>query len=195
MNKKDCCKKYKGGKIPPCAQYLNNNWLLIKDGKLIYRNLNRLFFFVRVQSKPSSLDSLEANIQISLQHYIIGIFLHELLQDFNKYNKECTIASDPKTNSYIHKLLQNPPDKLNDQYNFSLTLSYSNQDAILNPFTYSFPIKPLLFYILLIINRIENHPGLFFANNNLVTEDTINFVLASMNLELPMSELYNDKNS
>lgn len=189
MRRKKICKLYQDGKIPLCAQYLNNDSPIIKDGKLIFRNLNRLFLFLTIQSKPSSPDTLVINIQISLKHYLIGLFLHNLLQDPSKYQKDLKIDSNPKINSIIHKIIQKPPKKLNTQFDYFLTLSYSNQNAILNPLTYSFPIKPLLFYLLLILNRIENHPGLFFINNDFVIEDTINFALAALHLELPFIAL------
>lgn len=192
MKRRKICNLYKDSEIPPCAQYLGNDFLLLKDGKLIYRNLNRFFFFISLNSNHSN-KSFDINIQINIKQFIIGLFLHEILQDPSKYQKDCEIDADPKTNSLIHKLIQNPPKQINEEYNYSLILVYSNQDSILNPFTYTLSIKPLVFYILLILNRIENHPGFFFVNNNYVTEDAFNFALASLFIECPMNELYNDK--
>lgn len=191
MKINDLCNLYKDGIVPPCAQYLNNN-LIIKDGILIFRNLNRLFFFISIQNDSSSI-SFEANYQISMKHYIIGLFLYELFKDFSKYDKDCKIDSDPKTNKFIHKLIQNPPKKLNEKYKYFLTLVYSNQDAIVNPFTYNIEIKAIIFYILIVLSRFENNPGLFFANNNFVSDDPINFILSSMHLKCPMNELYNNE--
>lgn len=190
MNK-DICKIYKDAKLPPCAELLLNSNPIIKDNKLIYKNLNRLFFFISVNNSVKLPDTFDVNLQISLYHYIVGLFLHSFLNDKNKYEENTKIVKDEKTNELIHKIIKDPPKDLSDNYQYSLIFIYANNNAILNPFTYTITIKPLIFYILLVLNRIENHPGLFFVNNDYVLEDTINFILATLHIELPPNILYN----
>jgi len=174
---------YKNYKLSDCSNFLGNSNPLIKNGKIIFRNLNRLFFFISLNNNNKNNEDLfEINIQISLSHFLIGLIIQSILLEKTKYEKDAKIASDEKTNKIIHKLLQKPPKKLRQDYNYYLILTFSNNNAIFNPFSYSIKIKPLTFVILLILNRFENNPSLFFFNNDYVTEDTINYLLASIHI-------------
>ena len=85
------------------------------------------------------------------------------------------------------RVLKNNPEVSVD-YIPSLSIVVSNSNAILNVFTNTINITPLNYYILFVLNRLENHPGLFFGNNAYVTEDPINFNLASLALRFPFEE-------
>jgi hypothetical protein len=200
MEQPNCCNIYEGAELPPCTKLLNGDNPLIKDGRLIYRNYNRVYFFISTSTSPIDMNELTpitattiiANVQVSLCTFIIGLFLCQILADVCKYDPKCEIHSDPKINSFIHESIKNPPDFT---FNLSATLSliYSNSNAILHPFIFTKAIPPLAFFILFMINRAEDNPGLFFINNSYVTEDTINFVLSELNIQCPFNQMYNDQ--
>lgn len=180
---KNLCKIYNGYKLDDCAQFLGNSNPLTNKKNLIYKNLNRLFFFISLDNNDqNNSDLFQVSIQISLSHYIIGLIIHNLLLDKTKYEKDYKIASDEKQNKLIHTLIEKLPKNLNDELNYHLVLIYSNNNAILDPFSYSVKIMPLTFVILLILNRFENDPSLFFLNNDYVSFDAINLILASLHI-------------
>lgn len=191
MKEPEFCKMYEDSILPPCARYLNNAVPIIKDGRLIYRNLNRLFYFISIKSNQdkNGIESFEANIQISLYHYIIALFLINILSDKSKYDKDCKIHSNKDLNNIIHKTIQNPPE-INPLYNYSLILAYSNQDAILDPFIYTIKINSTIFIILLVLSRLDKNPGLFFINNNFVTEDIINMIISKLHINCIINDFY-----
>ena len=39
------CNNLNDYELPPCAKFLGSNNPFVKDGKIIYKNLNRLYFF------------------------------------------------------------------------------------------------------------------------------------------------------
>ena len=192
--KKPNCNIYKGGVLPPCSELLGNRNPIIKDGKLIYKNENRLYYFIgTVPVTPRDgipLTEVEEspliyiNIQISLPTYIIGLFINQIETKKNHYEKNCAIHADAAINDFIHKSLES-----NENFGFkftpTLTLVYSNGEAILDPFIYTLHITPKNFLILLAINRLEGNPGLLFLNNSFATEDIINFSLAEIYVEYP----------
>ena len=45
-NKKHCKCKFQDFKLPPCAEFLGNINPIIGNGNIIYRNNNRLYFFL-----------------------------------------------------------------------------------------------------------------------------------------------------
>lgn len=196
MNKPDCT-IYEGGKVPPCSAFLSNTNPIIKDGKIIFRNLNRLFYFISASSVNASNEfnasMFSANIQISLSTFIIGLFINQIETGIISYDEGCIIHSNKEINDFIHKTLQNPPILEEDDFIPSLTLAYSNGNAILDPFTFALNISKLNFFILLIISRLEMNLGLFFVNNSFATEDCINFFLASLNIQCPFEDEHNKK--
>lgn len=178
------CKKYINGKIPPCSQLLGNLNPLIKDGKIIFRNLNRLFYFISINPKDLTISpNFNLNIQISLPTYIIGVFIDLIEKKKINYSKDIKIHDNEEINNFIHECINNPKDGSNNYYP-SLTLIYTNNNAILAPFTYNINISFNNFIILFALNRIENNPGLFFINNSFVTEDAINFILSTIDITL-----------
>ncbi|MEL7564650.1 MAG: hypothetical protein AAGU27_07180 [Dehalobacterium sp.] len=202
MNAKPNCNIYEGGKIPPCSAFLNNSNPIIKDGKLIYRNNNRLFYFISTapetplnnsSTAPVTTNSItnapfiSTNIQISLYTFVIGLYINQVQLNMIEYDKNNPIHSEKDVNDFIHNQIQDLP-KLNVNFVPTLSLVISNGNAILPPFTYTINITPLNYFILFILDRIEGNPGLLFFNNSFATEDPINFILASMNIQLPLNK-------
>ncbi len=180
------CNKYQDAKLPPCANLLGNVNPIIKDGRIIFRNYNRLFYFIGSTPKnDSKCPNIQTNIQISLSTYIIGLFIDQIENKIIKYNDNCKIHDDKKLNSFIHELL-NKPISFPFCYSTNLTLVYSNGNAILDPFTYIKNISLNNYLILLAINRYENNPHLLFINNASATEDTINFFLSEIDISYPL---------
>lgn len=184
-NDKRSCNPYLGGVIPPCYQFLGNDNPIIKDGRLIYKNHNRLFLFLSTSYENEA--SVNTNIQISLCSFIIGLFVNQVQNGIIKYDENCIIHTNKKINSLIHKLLQAPPDVKMSCKPF-LSIYISHRDAVTALYNSSIPIAPFNYYLLFILNRLEGNPGLFFSNNSFVTPDPINFDLSSFNLNFPFKE-------
>lgn len=194
------CNPYEGGHLPPCSAFLGNNNPIIKDGNVIFRNNNRVYYFISTASVKeqasiatelpettspiTEMPFTAANFQIDLSIFIIGLFIDQIQKNIIKYDEKIPIHSDKSINDSIHQLLKNSP-KIQVDYIPKLSLVISNSNAILPLYTYSVAITPLNFYILFILNRLENNPGLFFSNNSFTTEDPINFTLASINIQFP----------
>lgn len=185
------CTIYENAEIPPCTAFLSNANPFIKDGKLIFKNLNRLFFFIgttpRCTSNEIGFSTVTTNIQVSLATFIIGLFISQVQLGDIPYHKNEVIHDDETINTFIHKSLQDPPalEEFDENFLTNLALVYSNGNAIMDPFNYTLNICKLNYYILLIISRIENNPGLFFVNNSFATEDCLNFFLASLHIHCP----------
>lgn len=178
------CNKYKGGNLPPCAALLGNRDPIIKDGRIIFRNQNRLFFFIGTASPKGARYSIDTNVQITLSTFIIGLFIDQIEHNSAKYKNTIKIHARDDINTFIHNSLSKPL-KVSFKYKPSLSLVYSNADAILHPFLYTLRISPNNYLILLAINRFENNPGLFFINNSHITEDVLNFILAGIDISAP----------
>ena len=176
------CNKYADGKLPPCASLLGNSNPLIKDNKIIFRNLNRLFYFICIQPRDSTKTArIFINIQISLSTFIIGLFINQIECKNVEYNDKENIHSDDKINAFIHSSIKNP-HQLDFEHRAFLSLVYSNGNAILTPLQYNIDISLNNFLILLAINRIENDPSLLFVNNSEASEDIINFILSEIDI-------------
>lgn len=186
------CNKYSGGEIPPCSIFLGNVNPIIKDGKVIFRNENRIFCFISTTfSKENTGDkcglenySKVTNLQISLTTFLIGIYINEVQKGNIKHSPKNSIHNNEKANSFINDTLNKDPNVIVD-YVPELKIVISNSNAILSLYTSSITITPLNYYILFILNRFENDPGLFFGNNSYVTDDPINFCLATLNILYP----------
>lgn len=190
---KDNCNPFAGGEVPPCSAFLGNANPIIKDGELIFRNFNRVFYFISTNSQINnsttgcySLGSsnVQTNLQISLETFLVGVYINEVEIGNIKHNKENTIHNDKAANDFINETLENKPDITVD-YNPELIIVISNNNAILALYTNIINISPLNYYILFILNRLENNPGLFFGNNSYATEDPINFTLSDLAIRFP----------
>lgn len=189
---KNNCNPFAGGKVPPCSAFLGNTNPIIKDVQLIFTNDNRVFYFIRTTSNTSDssnnsqlgTSNVQTNLQISLTTFLVGLYINEVQLGNISHSKKNTIHNDMAANDFINSTLENNPE-VNVDYTPSLVIVVSNTNAILSIYTNTINITPLNYYILFILNRLENHPGLFFGNNAYATEDPINFSLAALALRFP----------
>lgn len=201
MKKDAGCNLYEGGVVPPCCAFLGNIEPLIKDGKIIYRNENRVFFFISTIFDPSARASLpgepettnpiterpytSSNLQISLATFLTGMYINQIQLGNIIYDQTSAITSDETADEFIHQTFQNPPEIVTN-YETTLSIIVSHSGSVIPLYTQAWHITPLSYYILFILNRLENNPGLFFGNNSFVEDDPINFVLASLNIQFPL---------
>lgn len=189
---KNNCNPFAGGKVPPCSAFLGNTNPIIKDGQLIFTNDNRVFYFIRTTSSTSDssnnsqlgTSNVQTNVQISLTTFLVGLYINEVQLGNISHSKKNKIHNDIEANDFINSILENNPE-VNVDYTPSLVIVVSNTNAILSIYTNTINITPLNYYILFILNRLENQPGLFFGNNAYVTEDPINFSLSALALRFP----------
>ena len=193
-NKKSFCEEFEDYELPPCAKFLGSFNPFVKDGKVIYRNNNRLYLFLSFNRNivseqeynpldPSTyLFKASGNLQIELYFFIIGLFINEV-QKGNIYDYENIIIHD---NSDADKFIKNV---LGNEYNIttefisSLTYIVSNSNAIIPPFYGVIDITPINFYIILMLSRFCGNYGLLFGDNSFVTDDFINVDLANIYVE------------
>ena len=178
---------YEGGKIPSLSEFLNNPNPFIKDGKIIYRNFNRLYYFLNSTSNtPPSNEppppSIVINMQISKTNFLIGLFIDEIQKGSIPYDKNSTLHPNNEYNNIIHKLLQSEPNFISNSTPY-LILVLGNTNAILPAYSETIAINPLSFYIVLILHALENDPALFFGNNSFALSDPINLDLAAQNIQ------------
>ncbi len=195
-----CNNIYSGGVVPPCAAFLSDTNPIIKDGKIIYRNLNRIFCFISTSPKPPStqtqgerpnpstfnfLPSTSTNLQISLTTFLIGLFINQVQLGYIKYENQIPIHPNKAVDEFIHEALQISPE-VKIEYTPNLTFVYSNGNAILPLISSTQQITPLNYYILFILNRFENNPALLYGNNSFITRNPINFDLSALNQQFPI---------
>ncbi len=187
------CNPFAGGEVPPCSEFLGNANPIIKDGELIFRNYNRVFYFISTNSQINNSttgcfalgsSNVQTNLQISLETFLVGLYINEVEIGNIKHSKDNTIHSNKEANDFINTTLENNPEITVD-YAPQLIIVISNSNAILSLYTNIINISPLNYYILFILNRLENNPGLFFGNNSYATEDPINFSLSDLALIFP----------
>lgn len=191
---RDNCNPFAGGEVPPCSEFLGNSNPIIKDGELIFVNDNRLFFFISTNSAINNNtnnncsfgnSNVETNLQISLATYLIGVYINEVELGNIQHSSKNIIHNNEIANNFINETLKNMP-KVTVDYTPSLNMVISNHNAILPLYTNTINISPLNYYILFILNRLEQDPGLFFGNNAYVSDDPINFSLAALALRFPL---------
>lgn len=191
-NSKRNCNPFEGGEVPPCSAFLGNINPIIKDGELIFTNNNRIYCFIStscISSNSTNKNSfgnsnIQTNIQVSLATFLIGLYINQVEIGNINHSKENKIHNNKVANDFINETLQKNP-RVTVDYTPSLIFVISNTNAILNLFNDTINISPLNYYILFILNRLENNPGLFFGNNAFTTEDPINFRLSSLALKFP----------
>ena len=106
--------------IPPCAEYLENENILVLDGELIYRNANKIYTFITTSASNNgptgSLgEALETNVEISITTFIIGLFINQVQMGVIKYDKTKPIHPDEKIDLLIHECLQNICEENNEE--------------------------------------------------------------------------------
>lgn len=191
---KSSCNSFDDFTLPPCAKFLGNINPLINNGKVIYRNLNRFYFFIsyhysKISSptynslNPQSFnDTINANLQIEPYYFFIGMYINEIQKGNIIYNDNVKIHDNKYADSFIKTILKNNYE-INSSFIPSLTYAISNSNAIISPYLASIEISLINFYIILMINRFYYEYGLLFSDNAYVTNDFINNFLANIYVE------------
>ena len=191
---KNFCNSFDDFTLPPCAKFLGNINPLINNGKVIYRNLNRFYFFIsyhysKISSptynslNPQSFnDTINANLQIEPYYFFIGMYINEIQKGNILYNDNVKIHDNKYADSFIKTILKNNYE-INSSFIPSLTYAISNSNAIISPYLASIEISLINFYIILMINRFYYEYGLLFSDNAYVTNDFINNFLANIYVE------------
>lgn len=176
--------------IPPCSKYLGNALPFLKDCRFIYLNQNRIFTFLSTSplNNSSTKTTLSTNLQISLKNFIIGYYINEVQKNLAYYDSNVEIHSNKIINKLIHELL-NISSEVKVPFTTFLTLTISNGNAIQPFINYSDDIAALNYIIVFILHNIESNPALYYGNNSYVTNNTINQILASQNISLPINKL------
>lgn len=190
-NKKICCNPYEGFQLPPCAKFLNSFNPLIKDNKLIYKNNNRLYFFItlnKITNKEKRYDPLDplsyktnaiVNIQIEPYYFYIALFVNEVQKGNIKDYKDVNITDKKESDDFIKKILCS-------KYNIdmeiipSITYLISNSSAVVPLLQGTIDISPINYYIVYILSRNFKDYGVIFSDNSYVTNDYINNLLANI---------------
>lgn len=184
--------------LPPCAQLLGSYNPLIRNGQLMFRNYNRLFFFLTYNSlstensnyNPKDVKTYSfqenANIQISVYDFLIGLFINEIQCGKRKYDSSIKIHDNKEVDRFIKNLIENNYEDIFDQFIPSLTYVISNSNAILSLYTGTIEISPINFYIVLMMNRFSNDLSLLYGNNSYVTPDFINYSLSNIFIQCNM---------
>lgn len=178
---------YEGAESPSLSEFLNSPNPFIKDDKVIYRNFNRIYYFLNSttntsSSEDSSFPNIVINMQISSTNFFIGLLINEIQKGVIDYDENSTIHHDSKYNDLIHELLRSEPSFITNSTPY-LIVVLANTNAILSAYTETITITPLSFYIVLILHALENHPGLYFGNNSFAFDDPINLDLAAQNIQ------------
>lgn len=193
--KQKCYNDFSDFKIPPCAKYLGSFNPFVKDGRVVYKNNNRFFFFLTLNSAstwetvnynpmdPSTyVGKSTANLQINPYLFIIGLFINEVQKGNIEEYKDIDIHEDSDADKFIKMILENQYE-ITPSFIPSLTYAISNSSAILVPFFVNVEISPINFYIVLMLSRFYNDYGMLFSDNSYVTNDFINNTLANTYLE------------
>lgn len=192
--KKSFCEDFDRFKLPPCAKFLGSNNPFVKDGRIIYRNNNRLYLFLSFNTKsnvgktynpmdPSTYSSTGVgNLQIELYFFIIGLFINEVQKGNIKDYENISIHEDDNADKFIKNVLDNEYN-ITTEFVPSLTYLISNASAVIPVFTGVIDISPINFYIILMLSRFYGDYGLLFSDNAYVTNDFINLALANTYVE------------
>ena len=188
------CNKFRDFNLPPCAEFLGSYNPLIKDGKIVYRNHNRLYFFLTYnysRIKDSNYNTLNplsfnfvsnANLQIDLYCFLIGIYINEVEKGNINYDSNTSIHEDENADTFIKIIMGNNYD-LESIFIPALTYTISNSEAIVPLYHATVEISITNFYIILMLSRFNSDYGLLFSDNAYVTNDFINRTLANLCIE------------
>ena len=193
--KSNCnCDPLENFELPPCAKFLGSPNPLVRDGEIIYRNLNRLYFFLSYNYSrfnnqnynpinPATFNvNTNANLQIDLYDFIIGLYINEVEKGNITFDNSVKIHDDENADEFIKKVMGNNYN-LNSSFVPSLTYIVSNSNAVIPFFTGSIEISITNFYIILMLSRFNTDYGLLFSDNAYVTNDFINRTLANIYIE------------
>ena len=192
--KKKKCYDINDFKIPPCAKYLGSNNPFVKDGKIIYKNNNRLYLFLSFNSKTSngkiynpvdpSTFSINAtgNLQIELYYFIISLFINDVEKGNIKDYEDITIHEDLDADGFVKSVLENKYE-ITTEFIPSLSYIISNASAVIPLFYGVIEISPINYYIILMLSRFNENYGMLFSDNSYVADDFINRALADTYVE------------
>lgn len=111
--------------------------------------------------------------------FFIGVYINEFQKGNMANFNETKIHDDNNADEFIKSVLSN-----NYEINISKvpTLAYviSNSNAILPLFSAYIEIRPINYYIILMLSRFYGDYGLLFGDNSYVTNDFVNETLASI---------------
>lgn len=107
---------YSKAVIPPCAEYLKNDNVLLINNDMLYINNNKIYAFIssnasNQDSKGNSSESLNTNIEISITTFIIGLFINQIQKGIIEYDEDKPIHQDKKIDSLIHQCLKESLNK------------------------------------------------------------------------------------
>lgn len=188
------CNKFSDFTIPPCAEFLGSNNPFVKNGKFIYKNLNRVYFFLTFNYSmlnnvnydtlnPSTFNFVtNGNLQIELYCFLIGLYINEIEKGNIKYDSEVKIHDNENADKFIKEVIESNYE-LNESFIPALTYTISNSNAILAFYTGVINISMTNFYIILMLSRFYSDYGLLFSDNSYVTNDFINRTLANIYFE------------
>ena len=193
--KNNCtCDPLENFELPPCAKFLGSPNPLVKDGEILYRNINRLYLFLTYNySKfsnqiynpinPATFNiNTNANLQIDLYCFIIGLYINEVEKENIKFDSSVKIHDDENADEFIKKVIGNNYD-LDSSFIPALTYVVSNANAVIPFFSGVIDISITNFYIILMLSRFNSDYGLLFSDNSYVTNDFINRTLANIYFE------------
>lgn len=190
--KKYDCNFWNDATLPPCAEFLGNYNPFIKNGREIFRNYNRIFCFLSFTEQLNNapvynpcdtstfVNSAVGNIQISFHDFLIGTFINLVQKGEIDLNTCGKIHEDDRVNNFIKEILEVNEEEVAPAFIPKIIYTISNSNAILSLYTANFIISKTNFYILLMLNRLEGDPALFFGNNSYATPDIINYELSTL---------------
>lgn len=183
--------KFQDFKLPPCAEFLGDVNPLVCNGHIIYRNTNRLYFFLcfndngDLEKTYNPIDPLTFNntqsgcLQIEPYLFFIGLYINEFEKGNVTNFNETKIHEDNNADEFIKSVLSNTYE-INTSVIPTIAYVISNSNAILPLFSAYIEISQINYYIILMLNRFHGNYGLLFGNNSYVTNDFVNATLASM---------------
>lgn len=194
-NKYKCsCDRFEDFTVPPCAKFLGSVSPSVKDGKIVYRNYNRLYLFLSYnysRFKTEQYNPLNpltfntktnGNLQIDLYCFIIGLYINEVEKGNIKFDRNVKIHDNKYADQFIKKVMGNNYD-LDSSFIPSLTYVISNSSAVIPFYTGVIDISITNFYIILMLSRFNTNYGLLFSDNAYITNDFINRTLANIYVE------------
>ena len=180
--------------IPPCVEWFGSHNPFVRDGKFIYKNYNRVYFFLSFNytrnsgseydtANPFTFNSTgNGNLQIELYCFLIALYINEIEKGNIEYDKEIRIHDDENADKFIKTIIENNYE-IDNTFIPSLTYLISNSNAVIPFFTGVIEISMSNFYIILMISRFYSDYGLLFSDNAYVTNDFINRTLANIYIE------------
>ena len=115
---KNYCNRFDDYSVPPCAKFLGSVNPLVKDGKVVYRNINRLYLFLSYNYSRLATEEynylnpltfnnkVNGNLQIDLYCFIIGLYINEVEKGNIQYNSNIKIHDDKNADKFIKEIME-----------------------------------------------------------------------------------------